>query len=131
MSENFIRPVLPSTMSELSTIDLLMQQARIKLGQRSARPPKPPNERDLEVERSIDRCNRLTEDMLTEARAFLNEPTKQPRLLTAAVETAEKQKSAGLLLAKHTADDAQISSEEVLGRAMASLKSHQANTKAP
>ena len=112
-------------MSSISTLDLLMPQARNKLSQGPARSLRPPNEDDVKLEDSLDRCNQLTEDMLAEARACLNEPAKQPALLTAAVATMEKRQGAGILVAKQTVSAAHASPQQAHGRAIASLKVQQ------
>ena len=118
----------PTPSSELSTLELLMQQARTKL-QRPTTSTLNRQRRDddsAELDRRLDRCIRRTEKMLIEARAFLNDPARAPRLLTSPIEVAEKRKSAGLLLSEHTAHATQVSSDRAYGRAMALLEMQQA-----
>ena len=81
-----------------------------------------PTAENQEIDGRIERCIARSNELIAEASAFLNEPMRPPRLLTAVVETAERNTSAGLLLAKTTAEKAKQRSASAHGSAHGSAK---------
>ncbi|KAK4539500.1 hypothetical protein LTR36_010898 [Oleoguttula mirabilis] len=117
----------PSPPLGVSVIDFLTERARPEAEAKAREYTRQLLQDQAELDIRVDRCVAMTEELLIETRAFLGQqPPKLPERLLRPVEHAEMQHSAGLKLAKFTAEAALVDADRAYESAEALLRSREA-----